>query len=221
METSRPARASVARSIAGGLALFLAAIWIGMRVPRFGDTPQSADRTRDEAILAPGRQILFVYVGSSRCGPSNAPGVAENVAAGLDSVGQWARGKGLGFVSIGVAREWSASEGLSHLAKVGGFDEIAAGQSGLNQAAAHFISRDLRGIAATPQVIVVSRTLRSVRGSVDFTSFDERVLLRKVGTQEIRSWVAAGAPVPFDAPARTSAVSYSQHVIPAVASAGK
>jgi hypothetical protein len=85
---------------------------------------------------------------------------------------------------------------LAHLDKIGSFDEVSAGQGVLNLAAAHFISRDHRGMAATPQLIVVERTVRAEAGGVDPTSVREQVLVRKVGVAEISNWLAANAPLP-------------------------
>lgn len=148
------------------------------------------------ALPKPGRQLLFVYVGSSRCGPSNSPGLSTYVAKLLNKVRAHAVADQSGFVSLGIARELSVEAGIAHLAKVGSFDEVSSGQGGLNQASAHFISRDLRGAAATPQVVIVERILRAEGNVVDYSAYEERVLIRKVGRVEIQSWLELGAPLP-------------------------
>ena len=55
-----------------------------------------------------------------------------------------------------------------------------------------YVYGDLSGRAATPQVLVVARSLQSEQG--DYRFRDERVLSRAVGAEEIRKWVEAGAP---------------------------
>ena len=108
-----------------------------------------------DALPRPGKQYVFVYIGSSRCGPSNAPGLASEIEELIRMVHARATQDSVAFVSIGVAREISASSGLAHLANVAPFDEVSAGQGVLNQASAHFLSVDHRGAAATPQLVVL------------------------------------------------------------------
>lgn len=158
--------------------------------------PDPPPPVSDDAVPRPGRQYLLVYVGSSRCGPSNSPALAEDVKSLMATLGGRARSEGVGFVRVGVARELSSSRGLEHLARIGEFDEVAAGQGVMNQASAHFVSVDHRGTAATPQLIVVERELSPQGQGVDEVGFSERVLLRKVGTAEISAWRKLGAPLP-------------------------
>lgn len=163
---------------------------------RLRDSP-SAAVPRKEALPKPGRQLVFVYLGSSRCNPSNQKDVIESIRSSVGLARQQALRQGIGFVSIGIARELSADAGIAHLAGVYGFDEVAAGQGGLNQAAFRFVSRDHPGIAATPQVLVIERVLAPLGTTVDDVEFTERVLLRKVGAVEISQWTARGAKIPL------------------------
>jgi len=187
------------RKAALGTLVFVSAMLAGTHIPR--STGPSVGQTNDAPISpavrsVPGRQLVFVYVGASTCGPSNTPGLAELVTELRDSVAARSRRSGLGFVSIGIAREANPKLGLKHLQQVGDFDELAVGQGGLNQASAHYISRDLAGLPATPQLIVTVRTLRRLGNGVDFGSYDERVLLRRIGTEQIAGWVATGGVLP-------------------------
>jgi hypothetical protein len=151
---------------------------------------------RQEAIPRPGRQLVLVYVGSSRCGPSNQPDVVRAVGTAIRSLRQVAEARYTGFVAIGIARELSPVSGLQHLQKLGQFDELAVGQGDLNQASMRMISVDHPGIGATPQLIVLERELHSQGASIDNVNIEERVLLRRVGASEITRWVARGAPTP-------------------------
>lgn len=178
--------------------LFVASLFVGRAAASHPEPPSrtEASEASIEAVPRPGRQLVLVYVGSSRCGPSNAPdlpGVVGAISALLRSA---AREDRLGFVRIGVAREISARSGLEHLSKFGGFDEISVGQGVLNTASAKYISVDHKGVAATPQLLVVDRRIGEVLGSVDPVAADERVLLRKVGLAEISDWLKLGAPLP-------------------------
>lgn len=157
----------------------------------------SANVPRKDALPRPGRQLIFVYVGSSRCNPSNQKDVIASVASSVDLARRQAVSQNLGFVTIGIAREQSAGAGIAHLAGVYGFDEVAAGQGALNQAAFRFVSHDHPGIAATPQVLVIERVLAPLGTTVDDVEITERVLLRKVGAVEISQWTARGAKIPL------------------------
>ncbi|MCC6317127.1 MAG: hypothetical protein IT361_05485 [Gemmatimonadaceae bacterium] len=170
--------------------------WAGRAVAK-RSFAAARDGFSDGAVPKVGGQLLLVYVGSSRCGPSNAadlPNLVRSISGELRAEG--AR-RGLAFVSVGVGREVSATSGMVHLHKIAAFDEVAAGQGVLNQASAHFVDRDHRGMAATPQLIVLIRRVGALpAGGVDPGLVSERVLLRKVGLQDIRNWSALGAPVP-------------------------
>ncbi|MBL8997798.1 MAG: hypothetical protein JNL44_10830 [Gemmatimonadetes bacterium] len=104
--------------------------------------------------------------------------------------------RGVGFASLGVAREMSVPAGIKHLEKFSGFDEVDIGQRELNQSSLRFIARDHPGIAATPQLLVVERTIQAVGVGVDAPGITESVLVRKVGLLEIRRWMEQGGRVP-------------------------
>lgn len=162
-----------------------------------------------EAQPVAGRQLLYVYIGSSRCGPSNQPELIAAVGKSIGDVRSRATSASRGFVTLGIGRELSASAALGHLAKVSTFDEIAAGQGDFNQAGIRFISHDHPGIGATPQVLVVERVLSALGTTVDNVDFSERVLVRKVGAADIIRWVQRGSPI-------TSEVWASNHLLGAL-----
>lgn len=148
-----------------------------------------------EARPVAGRQLLFIYIGSSRCGPSNQPELLAAVGKSIGDIRSRATRASRGFVTIGVGRELNATTALGHLAKVATFDEVAVGQGDFNQASIRFISRDHPGIGATPQVLVVERLLSALGTTVDNVDFSERVLVRKVGAADIIRWVQRGSPI--------------------------
>lgn len=155
-----------------------------------------ANQPNVDALPRAGRQVVVVYVGSSRCNASNQTDVLLAVSSAFESVRKQATQQKAGFVSIGIARELSARAGLLHLSSVYRFDELSSGQGQLNQAAYRFVSKDHPGIAATPQIIVVERQLAPMGSTVDDVEISERILLRKVGAVEISQWAGRGAPVP-------------------------
>lgn len=177
----------------------------GQSLASSGSLPGRRDiSVRKEALPRAGKQLVLVYVGSSRCNPSNQTDVIAAIASAMDSLRLIASRQSMGFVSIGVARELSPGAGLMHLEKIGSFDEIAVGQGDLNQASMRLISVDHPGLGATPQLIIMERELTSLGKTIDNVHVRERVLARRVGAAEIRRWVERGTPLPGSVQKTTS-----------------
>ncbi|MBL0889710.1 MAG: hypothetical protein K2Y26_06565 [Gemmatimonadaceae bacterium] len=103
----------------------------------------------------------------------------------------------MSIVKIGVASELSAQAGVQHLSAMGVFDEVAAGQGVLNHANSHFVALRHPGLQATPQVIVLKRTIpEAPTGGIDQAGVQEQVLVRKVGLRELELWISQGTPLP-------------------------
>lgn len=151
---------------------------------------------RKEALPRAGLQYVVVYIGSSRCGPSNQKETLEAVRSAISTIRSRGTLEGRGVVSIGIAREQSVLAGLDHLRKVEAFDEVAAGQGDFNQSSGRFISIDHRGVGATPQIVVIERVIQPGGGILDPSAISERVLVRKVGAHEITRWIQRGVPLP-------------------------
>jgi hypothetical protein len=183
-------------SLATLVVLSVAAFPAGRAASRLLDERSARVNPQPSSLPRPGTQLIAVYVGSSRCGPSNQTDVLSAVRTAIDSLRGLAAREGVGFVTIGVAREHSPREGLRHLEKVTSFDEVTAGQGDLNQASIRLISLDHPGIGATPQLIVLRRELAPLGQTIDNVRFEEHVLLRRVGSAQIRRWVDNGVPVP-------------------------
>lgn len=101
-----------------------------------------------------------------------------------------------GFQSVGIARERNPTSGMSHLARIGSWDEITVGLREFNSGSLRNFSRDHPGVPATPQIVVVERIVKRLGVGWDPSDFSERVLVRKVGTLEIQRWLEMGAPLP-------------------------
>jgi len=108
-----------------------------------------------------------------------------------------ARAEKRGFVAVGIARDMDSPSGLAHLRKFGAFDEVMSGRSWANIGLLKYIYGDMPGRAATPQVLVVSRTFHAEGGHYSFR--DERVIVRAIGLEDIKAWVLAGAPLDTNA----------------------
>jgi hypothetical protein len=165
-------------------------------LPYLSHDTQSADASVAVPVGGSGPELVLVYIGAAACGPSNAPQLPGIVAKIREAVGQQAHRSGVGFRTIGIAKDPDARTGLGHLNKYGRFDEIAAGGGWLNTGALRYIFTDLPGVGATPQIAVVLRTVQRDGGAVGVR--DERILLRKVGLSELTEWSSRGGDLPGD-----------------------
>jgi hypothetical protein len=140
----------------------------------------------------------MIYIGSSICGASNSDELVAAVAAVRDGLARAADSLSVAYHTIGIAID-SAEEGYEHLARLGAFDEIVAGSRWTNLGALRYVWQVLPGRASTPQVIA---TIRDWSGDPNEPLTDrsikfERLLVRMIGSREIRRWATDGAPLPF------------------------
>ena len=143
-----------------------------------------------------GEEVAFVFVGSSNCGWSNVREL-PNMVKGLKlELRKRAENLGMSFAAVGIARDIIATNGIRHLEKFGDFDEVMSGRGWANIGVLKYVYGDqLSGPAATPQVLVVERSLDDTAGHIALTA--ERVVARKTGLDEITQWVQSGAPTPL------------------------
>lgn len=71
------------------------------------------------------------------------------------------------------------------------------GRSWLNEGMLKYVWDELPGKAATPQILIVDRSVkvRSAENPV-YGLHSERLVVRKVGMKEIRQWYELGTPLP-------------------------
>jgi hypothetical protein len=188
------------------LGLLFAAAWLvtfGLLrspLPR-GEPPQSRQPLPEPP--SPDAEWTLVYIGSSTCTPSNAPELAHAAAELRQVLAARAAGNGATFSTLGIARDRQVRAGLRHLRRHGEFDEVIAGRSWSNLGLQRYVWGDLPGQAATPQLLLVERTLDEPspgQGGRQFAIQRERLLVRKVGLDEIQAWLRDGAPVPRRVP---------------------
>ena len=148
-------------------------------------------RPSTAAMFVPGprNELLLVFVASSRCPWIDTPDLRSAVERARQGVRKAAEAEGLHFGSIGIAVDVGVNEGTAMLRDFGPFDEVVAGRSWVNTGALSYVWRDLPGIAAVPQVLVVRRNLKWEGDGYEVTG--EWVRLRKIGGAEIAGWSAA------------------------------
>lgn len=157
---------------------------LGFNGPIGGD-----GRATELAPVNGGPELVFLYIGSSTCAPSNAPSLALALEQLRQIVRAEAEGRGVGFATIGIARDRSAKAGIDHLSQFGTWDEVLSGRGWLNTGVIKYVYDDLPGEAATPQVIVLER---SVRRTPTVAIEHEAVVFRRVGLDEITRSVELG-----------------------------
>ncbi len=128
--------------------------------------------------------LLLVYIGSPTCGPSNDPELPDLLDRIRKELPQKARAQNLAFRMVGVAISRNVRMGLDHLHKMGSFHEVATGARWYSLPM-HYLRTVAPGIRATPQIVLLHQDGTRVR-----------FLLRQVGVQAIRRWIAANMPLP-------------------------
>lgn len=139
-----------------------------------------------------GWELAMVYVGSSNCAPSNVDYLPSAVKKLKRRLRKRAESAGYSFATIGVARDWKVDEGINHLHKFGTFDAITSGRNWLNYGVIRFMYTRYPGEAGTPQVVVVSRQVKTVKDDGIYAIAKGRQLARKVGSEMIRDWANTG-----------------------------
>lgn len=156
-------------------------------------TPSTADSLSVDFARHGGRELSLVYIGSSGCRWSNLPELRAAVRASIELIQAHGASTGHHVSEVGVARDLDVRAGLQHLDAVADFDEVVAGRGWMNTGLLRYVYDRYSGIAATPQVLVV---LRSVTLEPRRMIEAETLVARKVGAREIMDWVNAGAPLP-------------------------
>lgn len=144
-----------------------------------------------------GKEIAFIYIGSSRCGWSNVDYLPDMVEELKLRTRDKAFDHDRSFTVVGISKDWSVANGVGHLEKYGMFDEIMTGRSWLNEGMLKYVWNEIPGVAATPQILVVERQVEgSKTENRNYRILDERLVARKVGVKEIRQWYDLGSPLP-------------------------
>ena len=146
-----------------------------------------------DARLDAGEELMLVVVGSSTCRWSSTDDFVELVAEVRTAIRQVADQNGTALAIMGVSLDERPDDGVKYLGRFGGMDEMSVGRGWRNTAIGKYIFGSFPGRAATPQLLVIARTLTQHGGQWGFAN--ERVLARKIGLLETRNWLAGGAPL--------------------------
>ena len=77
-------------------------------------------------------ELQLIYIGSSTCHFCNVPEISKSVNIIRNDLLTKAQKNGLGFSMVGISKDMIITEGLSHLSKIGRFDEVTTGKGWLN-----------------------------------------------------------------------------------------
>ncbi|UCD24381.1 MAG: hypothetical protein JSW51_00225 [Gemmatimonadota bacterium] len=144
------------------------------------------------------QQILLLFFGAASCGSSNVNWLPEIVDSAKVALLQRARAAGMSFAAMGVAVDWEVKKGMQFLQSFGEFDEISVGYNWANSIVRKYMFEEYTGLPATPQVILVQRFLHVATAEEDYvTATDIQLLLREVGTGNIKRWFDNGMPIPL------------------------
>ena len=91
---------------------------------------------------------------------------------------------------MGITSDVVPESGVEHLGRFGGFDQVVTGMGWRNVG----LMKYLEGAAATPQVLVLARSVVVEAGHWEVRN--ERLLVRRHGLSGIRQWVKDGSRVP-------------------------
>lgn len=181
-------------AVAGGamvglLGVFPRPVEVRWSVPLLAEDPYVPMARQDS-----GDELVFVFIGSSRCRWSNDAQLPSLVKQARTAVTALAQEASIGFAAIGLTTDVVPESGVEHLGRFGGFDQIVTGMGWRNIGLMKYLHGELYGPAATPQVLVLARSVvveaghRAVR--------NERLLVRRHGLSGIREWVEGGSRIP-------------------------
>ena len=181
-------------AVAGGAVVALSGVFprpveVRWSVPLLEEDPYVSMARQDS-----GDELVFVFIGSSRCRWSNDPQLPSLVKQARTAVTAQAQVASMGFAAIGLTSDVAPENGVEHLRRFGGFDQIVTGMGWRNIGMMKYLYGEMYGPAVTPQVLVLARSvvveagIRSVR--------NERLLVRRHGLSGIRRWIEGGSRIP-------------------------
>jgi hypothetical protein len=143
-------------------------------------------------------ELVVVYIGRAGCYWCKRPELKDAVHRMRPILAASANQHGYRFYQQAIGLDAESARPDGNLEALGAFDEVSVGGGWANTAVRRFLLGDFAGPAATPQLIVYSRSVAvpgPTNGEIPMIR-DERLVTRKVGLAEIVAWVDRGAPLP-------------------------
>jgi hypothetical protein len=128
-------------------------------------------------------ELVVVFLVSSTCGASKIEGLPEALKRIREVLAVRSTHERKRFSMIGASLDEDPSAGLSFLRKYGPFDQVVAGGSWHGLGSVIWISRDMPGPFALPQLLVFEREVLTSNGEIRVGP--DRLLARRVGGDQI------------------------------------
>jgi hypothetical protein len=156
-------------------------------------TPLDPGSPGDSASYA--GELVLVFVGTPECPASRDRAIRNLLPRVHERLQATADRHHLRLRTVGVAPTQHAREGATYLDSILDFQQLVVGGGELNTGLMQYVTQHLRGMAATPQFVVVLVT----SGSPGAEARSAEVLARKLGVPMLATWLEAGAPLALGA----------------------
>jgi len=110
-------------------------------------------------------EIALVYIGSSRCYFCNSKEFYKQIDYSKYLYSELARDLKINFTSIGVSIDWKIENGMSHLNKMGDFNELIIGNNWFNEAVFKYVG-NYSFEASTPQLLIILREYETLNDQI-------------------------------------------------------
>lgn len=128
-------------------------------------------------------QVILVLLGTERLLQRQTNEVMSAFREFRAAVRKSAAANSMSLVTVGAAIDHAPDQGLRWLGKIGGFDEVSAGQSWTGSGAREFVWADSNPQASLPQVMVLIRNFRVTAERVE--THNSSPILRLRGKEAI------------------------------------
>lgn len=149
--------------------------------------PRTA-RDRSAIIVTPPvrDQLVAVLVTSAACRAADRSELAKLWEQLRDRLSARSRSEGVEFRGVGVSLDGPPTLAFKELADLGTFEEYAVGGGWTNTAVLQYVVRDVAGMPAVPQLVVVRR---SVHQSRVLTVSPDSLVARFIGIEPIAKYI--------------------------------
>lgn len=144
-----------------------------------------------------GKMINFIYIGCSTCSAANDKRLPQVV----DSLKFMVKIKALAhnyfFSTTGISKDWIVEDGIDHLKIFGEFDQIMTGRNWQNEGIFKYVWQEFPSVPGVPQILIVKQEIVDT-GNQERNLYlikDERLIMRKLGLNEIIEWKEKNAPL--------------------------
>ncbi len=152
-------------------------------------SPAVAEReARHASVYRRKHNLHLVYIGSAGCAFCERDDLRSAVRRMVEALEDRHATSDTSFTSLGVSIDWDPAEGTSYLRRIARFDEVAVGMNWLNLGSLAYMVRDPIGDLATPQVLLLSRSVRVVGARLEVGR--DSVLTRRVGVDHVLALAA-------------------------------